>query len=61
MTNKKCAFTLEIDSEENRKLEDDMQRIFMTKVLKRTTTDKKRGRHTEVENLFLKTKVFKYR
>ena len=57
--NEKCAFIVEIDAEENRKLADDMQRIFIIKVLKRTTADKKRGCHTEAGNLFLKIKVFK--
>ena len=28
VTNEKCAFIVEIDAEENRKLVDDMQRIF---------------------------------
>ena len=59
VTNEKCAFIVEIDAEENRKLVDDMQRIFIIKVLNRTTADKKRGRHTEVGNLFLKIKIFK--
>ena len=62
VTNEKCAFIVEIDAEENRKLVDDMERIFIIKVLKRTTADKKRGRHTEVfknNNLFLKIKIFK--
>ena len=59
VTNEKCAFIVEIDAQENRKLVDDMQRIFIIKVLKRTTADKKRGRHTEVGNLFLKIKIFK--
>ena len=53
------CFIIEINAEENRKLVDDMQTIFIIKVLKRTTADKKRGRHTEVGNLFLKIKVFK--
>ena len=54
---KKCAFIVEIDAEENRKLVDNMQRIFIINVLKKTTADKKRRRHTEVGNLFLKIKV----
>ena len=58
LTNEKCALIVEIDSKENRKLVDDMQRIFIIKVLKRTIADKKRGRHTEVGNLFLKIKGF---
>ena len=59
VTNEKCAFVVEIDAEESRKLVDDTQRIFIIKVLKRTTTDKKRVRNTEVGNLFLKIEVFK--
>ena len=57
--NEKYAFIVEIDAEENRKLVDNIQRIFIIKVLKRTTADKKRGHHTEVGNLFSKIKVFK--
>ena len=62
VTNEKCAFIVEIDAKENRKSVDKMQRIFIIKVLKRTTADKqqkKRRCHTEVGNLFLKIKVFK--
>ena len=59
VTNEKCTFILEIDAEENRKLVDNIQGVFIIKVLKRTTADKKRGCHTEVGNLFLKIKLFK--
>ena len=59
VTNEKCAFIVEIDAEENRKLVDNMQRISIIKVLKTTTADKKRERHREVGNLFLKIKVVK--
>ena len=59
MANTKCAFVVEIDAEENRKLVDNIQKTFLINVLKRTTADKKRGRHTEVGNLILKIKVFK--
>ena len=41
VTNEKCAFIVEIDAKENRKLVDNMDRIFIIKVLKRTTADKK--------------------
>ena len=57
MPNEKCAFIVEIGAKENRKLVDHMQGIFIIKVLKRTPADKKRGRHTEAGNLFLKIKV----
>ena len=57
MTNEKCAFIVEIGAKENRKLVDHMQGIFIIKVLKRTPADKKRGRHTEAGNLFLKIKA----
>ena len=56
----KCAFVVEIDVEENRKLVDNIQNTFLIKVLKRTTADEKKGRHTKVGNLFLKIKVFKW-
>ena len=59
VTNEKCTFILEIDAEENRKLVDNIQGVFIIKVLKRTTADKKRGCHTKVGNLFLKIKLFK--
>ena len=59
VTNKKCAFIVEIDAEQNRKLVGNMQRISIIKVLKRTAADKKRERHREVGNLFLKIKVVK--
>ena len=57
VTNEKCVFVVEIDAEENRKLVDDIQKTFLIKVLKKTAADKKRERHTEVANLFLKVKV----
>ena len=52
VTNEKCAFIIEIDPKENRKLIDNMQRIFKIKVLKRTTADKKRGVTDKLEIYF---------
>ena len=52
VTNEKCTFILEIDAEENRKLVDNMQEVFIIKVLKRTTADKKRMPHRSWKSIF---------
>ena len=52
LTNEKCAFIVEVDAKENRKLVDNMQRIFVIKVLKRTTADKKRRCHKSWKSIF---------
>ena len=56
----KCSFFVEIYAKENRNLVDDIQRNFLRRLIKRTGPDKKKGHHTEVGNLFLKIKVFKW-
>ena len=50
---------VEIDAEENRGLVEDLEKNFLMKVVGSTRTKYKKGSHTEVENLFLKIKVFK--
>ena len=54
VTNEKCAFIVEIDAKENRKLVDNMQRIFIIKVLKRTTADKQKKKmsHRSWKSIF---------
>ena len=52
VTNEKCALILEIDSEENRKLEDNMQRIFIIKVLKEPQQMKKEDSHRSWKSIF---------
>ena len=55
----KYGFVVEIDSEENRDLVDDLQKLFFVKVLKRATADTKVRNHVVVGNLFIKLKIFK--
>ena len=52
------SFIVEIDSEKNRNLVDDIQRMSLIRVLKRTRPNKK-GCHAEVGNIFFKIKVLK--
>ena len=52
MANEKYAFILKIDAEEYRKLVDDIQRIFIIKVLKRTTANKKEDVTQKLEIYF---------
>ena len=59
VTEGKCLFVVEIDAEENRGLVEDLEKNFLMKVVGSTRTKYKKGSHTEVENLFLKIKVFK--
>ena len=55
----KYGFVVEVDSEENTDLVDNLQKLLFVKVLKRATTDTKLGNHTVVGNLFVKLKIFK--
>ena len=53
VTKEASSFIVEIDSEENRNLVDNIQRTFLIRVVKRTRPNKKRH-HTEVGTYFLK-------
>ena len=55
--NEWCEIVVEIDTEENR--DNDLQKLFLVKVLKRATADTKVGKKMVVGNLFLKLKIFK--
>ena len=59
VTKEASSFIIEIDSEKNRNLVDDIQRTFLIRVLKRTRTNKQKKCHMKVGNVFLKIKVFK--
>ena len=52
------SFIVEIDSEENRNLADNIQRTFLIRVVKRIRPNKKRH-HMKVGNIFFKIKVSK--
>ena len=58
--NEKCAFIVEIDAKENKKLVDGRNaKDFHNKSARKNTADKTSERLTEVGNLLLKIKVFK--
>ena len=59
VTKEASSFIVEIDSEENRNLVDNMKRSFLIRVLKRARPNKNKGRHMEVGNVFFKIKIFK--
>ena len=59
VTKEASSIIVDICNEENRNLVGDIQRSFLIRVLKRNRPNKKKGRHTEVGNVFFKIKVFR--
>ena len=59
VTEGKCSFVVEIDTEENRGLVEDLEKNFLMKIIGITRTQNKKGCHIEMGNLFLKIKLFK--